>query len=317
MASTGFISGAGTTAGNYNVTVRAFDGVLTASQAFAWAMTAPVGDTTRPTASISTPTTGTTYSTTTTSINIGGTAADNVGVTQVRWASDRGSNGVASGTTNWSAGIPLVSGANVITITALDAAGNPGTDSLTVTMTVPVPSDTTRPTVTISTPTTSSTYSTTASAMTLGGSASDNVGVTQVRWVSDRGTSGVASGTTSWSAAIPLLSGANLITVTALDAAGNQASAAVTATYTATTPPPTTVALRVDPRKSTRWRSARLTWSNAAWSGVDVYRNGMLITSTPNDGAHTDPVWGRGTYTYQICATGSTTTCSNTVTVYF
>jgi predicted secreted protein len=414
MGSTGFISGAGTTAGNYSVTVRASDGVLTASQSFAWAMTAPAGDTTRPTVSITTPTTGTsysttsasitiggtaaanvgvtqvrwasdrggsgvatgttawsagipllsgsnfiiitavdaagnsataslnvtmtvpqadttrptasigspttgtTYSTTATSINIGGTAADNVGVTQVRWASDRGGSGVATGTTNWSAtGIPLLSGSNVIVITAFDAAGNSGSASLSVSMTVPT-ADTTRPTVTIGTPTTGSTYSTTASAMTLGGSASDNVGVTQVRWANDRGGNGVASGTTTWSAAgIALLSGTNNITVTALDAAGNQSTDMITVTYTVPAPAPTTVTLSVDPRKSTRWRSARLSWTNAAWSSVDVYRNGMKVTNTPNDGTYTDPVWGRGTYTYQICAQGSTTTCSNTVTVYF
>jgi hypothetical protein len=37
-ASTGFISGLGTTAGNYGVQVTASDGVLTSSQSFTWAM---------------------------------------------------------------------------------------------------------------------------------------------------------------------------------------------------------------------------------------------------------------------------------------
>jgi Putative Ig domain/Fibronectin type III domain len=37
-ASTGFISGSGTTAGNYGVQVTASDGVLTSSQSFTWAM---------------------------------------------------------------------------------------------------------------------------------------------------------------------------------------------------------------------------------------------------------------------------------------
>ena len=46
MSSTGYISGAGTTAGSYSVTARASDGVLTASQTFTWAMSAPAGDTT-------------------------------------------------------------------------------------------------------------------------------------------------------------------------------------------------------------------------------------------------------------------------------
>jgi hypothetical protein len=218
MASTGFISGSGTAAGTFSVTAQAFDGTLTASQTFTWTMTAPAGDTTQPTVSIASPTTGTTYSTTSSTITLGGTAADNVGVVQVRWATDGGSSGVASGTTSWSAtSIPLVAGSNVITVVAEDAAGNQATDTLTV----------------------------------------------------------------SYSA------------------------------------PTTTVTLTADTRKGMKWRSTRLAWSNAPWSSVDVYRNGMLLTNTPNDGAHTDPIWSKGTYKYQICAQGSTTACSNTASVFF
>jgi putative Ig domain-containing protein len=43
MASTGFISGTGTTAGSYSVTARASDGTLTTSQAFTWTITATAG----------------------------------------------------------------------------------------------------------------------------------------------------------------------------------------------------------------------------------------------------------------------------------
>jgi hypothetical protein len=47
--------------------------------------------------------------------------------------------------------------------------------------------------------------------------------VTQVRWVNNRGGSGIATGTLMWSAdSIPLLCGEhNIITVTAEDEAGN------------------------------------------------------------------------------------------------
>ncbi len=318
MASTGFISGAGTTAGTYSVTVSVTDGVMAASQPFTWAITAPAGDTTPPTASIGTPTTGTTFSTTSSSMALGGSASDNVGVSQVRWASDRGASGVATGTTNWSvSGIPLSSGSNVITVTAVDAAGNQGTDTLTVTYTAPS-ADTSRPTISIATPTTGTSYATSATSLNLGGMAADNVSVSQVRWASDRGASGVATGTTSWSlSGIPLLTGDNVITVTALDAAGNAGTDSLTVTFTVNTPPPTTVTLKADPKRGNRWRSTKLTWSNAPWSSVDVYRNGILVTSTENDGFYTDPVWSKGTYTYQVCASGSTTTCSNTATVFF
>ena len=41
----------------------------------------------------------TTHTVTTTPLSIGGTASDNVGVTQVTWVNDRGGSGTATGTT--------------------------------------------------------------------------------------------------------------------------------------------------------------------------------------------------------------------------
>jgi hypothetical protein len=58
--------------------------------------------------------------------------------------------------------------------------------------------------------------------------ASDNVAVTAVKWTNSTGDAGVASGTTSWSANVPLLVGTNTITVRAYDAAGNSAWRALT-----------------------------------------------------------------------------------------
>ena len=112
-------------------------------------------------------------------------------------------------------GIALSSGANVLTVTARDAAGNTSTDTLTVTYTPPA--DTTLPVATITGPTSAATFATgTTPLATLSGTASDNVGVTQVTWANDRGGSGTATGTTSWSVSgIALSSGANVLTVTA------------------------------------------------------------------------------------------------------
>src|SRR4029453_5118408 len=123
----------------------------------------------------------------------------------------------ASGTTAWSiASVTLQPGANVLTVTARDAAGNVPTDPLTVTLT-----DAVAPAVNISTPTTSNTHSTIAAAIAVGGTASDLFAVTEVRWANNRGGAGVASGTTDWSvASLPLSAGVNVITVTARDAAG-------------------------------------------------------------------------------------------------
>lgn len=58
-------------------------------------------------------------------INIAGTASDNIRVASVTWSSNRGLSGTATGTTVWAiAGLPLVTGQNVITVNARDDSGN-------------------------------------------------------------------------------------------------------------------------------------------------------------------------------------------------
>ena len=62
-----------------------------------------------------------------------------------------------------------------------------------------------------------------------------------------------------------------------------------------------------------------LSWkTNSTATSVDVYRNGARVTTTANDGFHRDRIGknGSGTYTYKVCAAG-TTTCSNEATVVF
>jgi hypothetical protein len=96
------------------------------------------------------------------------------------------------------------------------------------------PSDTTAPTVSIVLPSATGSYSTTSSAVSLSGTASDNVGVASVSWRNAaNGAAGSTSGTGSWSvASVGLVSGVNTITVTARDAAGNNGSATLAVTYT-------------------------------------------------------------------------------------
>jgi PKD repeat protein len=60
-------------------------------------------------------------------------------------------------------------------------------------------------------------------------------------------------------------------------------------------------------------RFADLTWTGATTVNVDVYRDGVLIVTTTNNGAYTDAV-GNSTYLYKICEQG-TQICSNTVSV--
>jgi hypothetical protein len=78
------------------------------------------------------------------------------------------------------------------------------------------------PSITITSPTSAPTLSVESSSITLGGTAADPNGtVVGVSWVSNRGYSGFANGTTTWTAGdIPLLVGNNQITVTATDDVG-------------------------------------------------------------------------------------------------
>ena len=87
--------------------------------------------------------------------------------------------------------------------------------------------DTTPPSLTIVSPagTIVSAYS---GSITISGTASDNVGVSEVDWSNSNGGSGKAAGTTVWSAAVPLLVGDNVITLRVYDAAGNSAWRAIT-----------------------------------------------------------------------------------------
>jgi hypothetical protein len=73
--------------------------------------------------------------------------------------------------------------------------------------------------------------------------------------------------------------------------------------------------LSVDAYKVFGAKFAYLTWSGANSTSVDVYRDGSIIATTPNDGAYTHGPFMEGRpATYRICEAG-TSTCSNMVTV--
>jgi putative Ig domain-containing protein len=313
MSSTGYIAGSGTTAGTFSVTARVSDGVLTSSQVFTWSMTA-AADATVPSISIAAPTAASSYASATSAISMSGSSADNVGVTQVTWVNSLGGSGTATGTTSWSVGsIALQSGTNVITVVARDAAGNTGSDVLSVTYTAV---DATRPTISIASPTSGTSYTSATAAISMSGSSGDNVGVTQVTWVNDRGGSGTAAGTTSWSTgSIALQGGTNVITVTARDAAGNTGTDVLSVTYT---PPVAATSVVLSGQLvPTKWRRmAQLTWTTAPWGSAAVYRNGVKIRTTANDGSYNDSLRYSGSYTYKVCDAYGTA-CSNTVTLYY
>ncbi len=92
-----------------------------------------------------------------------------------------------------------------------------------------------------------------------------------------------------------------------------------TATPTATaTPTPGPIVLRGEGRVIGGINTSRLKWTGATSANVDVYRDGVVIATTPNDGLYDDSTGttGQASFIYQVCEAG-TQTCSNTVTVNF
>ncbi len=90
--------------------------------------------------------------------------------------------------------------------------------------------DTTSPTLTITSPTQVSLF-TSASSITISGSATDNVAVSSVTWTTSTGKSGTATGLPLFkTSAIPLSYGTNQIVIRAFDAAGNSAWRSITVT---------------------------------------------------------------------------------------
>ena len=201
--------------GSNSVTISASDGVAVTP-----VVLTIIYDAEDPAVKITGPTTADTLSTGLASIALAGTASDNRGVVEVRWANSAGGSGVATGTSpSWSvASIPLFAGPQTITVTAEDEAGNETTDDLVVTL------DTSLPDVAITAPSVAGTFTTTAGTVNIGGTVSDNFQVGTVTWSNAAtGASGAATlAAGDWTAAgLALNPGSNLITVVATDAAGN------------------------------------------------------------------------------------------------
>ena len=123
----------------------------------------------------------------------------------------------------------------ILTLYAARAAGVPAPGPPTPTPTpipVPVPTpiptpvpiptgkDTTGPVLSLSYPS-SATFATSLGELTFRESASDPSGVASVTFSTNTGGSGTTSGTTQWTAAIPLLVGSNQVIIRATDTAGN------------------------------------------------------------------------------------------------
>lgn len=184
-----------------------------------------------PTINITSPSVNNTYTASTSTVDLAGTASDDNGITEITWTSSTGATGSVVGTTNWSYnGLELQSGVNIITVTAKDAADNVSSDTITISYDFTDAG----PQVTITSPSTNPNYTSNTDTITISGTASDDLGVTEVTWSNSAGGTGTANGTTNWSYSnLKLQAGTNVITVTARDTSNNLSTDQITVTYNA------------------------------------------------------------------------------------
>jgi len=177
-----------------------------------------VGDTNKPSVSITTPTDGQVFYDTniTVSITVIGTASDvGSGVKEVWLSVNGGVYGKVNGTTSWSTNVTVNYGSNTIRVYAVDNLNNVSTTN-TVSFVVVV--DTNKPSVSITTPTNGQVLY--DNRITVSWTASDEGSGVKEVWLSVNGNSfGLLSGITSWS--IWLNYGSNTISVYAVDNSGN------------------------------------------------------------------------------------------------
>jgi len=85
------------------------------------------------------------------------------------------------------------------------------------------------------------------------------------------------------------------------------------------TPTPGPITLSARGKKVGAINTSRLKWRGATSANMDVYRDGNVIATTPNDGQYDDSTGttGQVSFTYEVCEAGAQTACSNQVVVHF
>lgn len=162
-------------------------------------------------------------------------------------------------------------------------------------------------------PTANFTYSCSGLTCTFTDGSTDSDG-TIAAWswnFGDNGTSTAQNPSRTYAAA-----GSYAVTLTVTDNAG--ATGTTSQTVTVTAPAPDNITLTARGYKSGKTPKVDLTWSGSTAANIDVFRNGVKIVTTANDGLHTDVLarGSTGTFTYKVC-NASTTICSPNASVVF
>jgi hypothetical protein len=289
--------------GTYTLMAKAYDAAGNVGQSSNVSVTV-VNDTTAPTVSLTTPANNATVSGTTT---ITASASDNVGVSKVEFYR----SGVLLSATNvapfnyaWNT-TTVANGSYTMTAKAYDNTGNVGTSANVLVTVNNLVSDTTAPTVSVTTPATGATVSGTVS---VAASASDNIGVSKVEFYVNSvlaATDTASPYTYSWNTAL-VSNGTYSVMAKAYDAAGNvRQSAAVQVTVnnvvTDTVAPSVTI---TSPRNRSIVKgtvcAAVSASDNVGVTKVEYYVGGSLnktVTASPFGYCVATTAASNGTYT--------------------
>ena len=148
-------------------------------------------------------------------------------------------------------------------------------------------------------------------ACTFDGSASSDSDGSIVAYSWDFGDGN--SATTASASNTYAASGTYTVTLTVEDNEGATNSTSQSVTVSDGSEPPAEMTLTGHRQKGNR--EAVLNWSGLSGTNVDVYINGSFNNSTANDGSAVYSVNKRSSYTFEVCETGSTTNCTNTITL--
>ncbi|NDY95170.1 PKD domain-containing protein [Wenzhouxiangella limi] len=197
-------------------------------------------------------------------------------------------------------------GSYTVTLTVTDDAGATGSDSSLVSVSGAEPVN--------EAPTAAFDSNCTDLSCSFDGSASSDSDGTIASYAWDFGDGSSATGQTASHSYAAGGTYTVTLTVTDDDGATDTASQEVTVEEPATGG----ITLSATGYKQRGRHNVDLAWGGASSDNVDIYLDGGVLTTTPNDGAYTWSSNNRGgaSYTFQVCEAGSNV-CSDTVTVVF
>jgi hypothetical protein len=206
----------------------------------------------------------------------------------------------------------LTTGIHTITATATDSGGLTGQAGISVTVAAVA---NTVPVVTIASPANGASV-VAGTSVVFSGSATDTQQgnlTNSLVWRSNiDGQIGTGGSFTR-----SLTAGTHTITASVVDNGNLTGQRSITVSAATAAPPPASATLTARGYAVGPIYMVDLAWNGLSGANVDVYRNNLKVTTTPNDGAMTHTIGTTGgSHTYRVCAAG-TATCTNDRTVSF